>query len=187
MVQQYPPNPVQRLVDTRIPDINVERVNNPVLQKVLQLPEFGWHNCTPQMAGVKLRDSFEHIPMPHLVEQVGHAKRWIKEKITTYVDGALIYFLRHAKFIIDCLRIIQYAVRLVATLNYIISLINMEIARAQAWANECIALVGFAKRELTPAHLRTEAERVLAAKLDQAAANISQQITENAANVACFI
>lgn len=184
---QFPPNPIKRLVDTRIPDINVADVLNPTLLRMPQIPGFGWGaNCTPQMAAVKLRESFAHIPAPHLVQNIAHAKRWIKEKITTYVDGALIYFMRHVKFAIDVLKIIQYAVRIVATLNYVISLLNKELALAAAWASECTALVAFAKSELTTGALATESERILAQTLDTATAAISKQVAENSAHLACF-
>jgi hypothetical protein len=187
MPVQYPHNPVQRLLDTKIPNINVADLHNPVLAKVLQIPEFGWRNCTPQMAGVKLRESFAHIPAPTLVQNVGHAKRWIHEKITTYIDGELIVYLRKPKYILDCIRVIQYAARIVATLRWLEALLAKEVALSNAWAAECHAIVDFAKATVTPAGLRNQAEQVLLPELDVAKAAITQQIGENSANIACLI
>ncbi|HEX8184724.1 MAG TPA: hypothetical protein VF747_08225 [Blastocatellia bacterium] len=188
MVQIYPDNPVQRLVNTKIPSADVADLHNPILQRVLQLPEFGsGSGCTPQMAGVKLREAFAHIPAPHLAQDVAHAKRWIKEKITAYIDGELIVFLRKPKYVVDVIRIIQYAARLIATLNYIRSLLIKEVELANAWALECDALVSFAAATISPAGLRNQAEQVLIGELDVAAQAIGQQAEENSAHVACLI
>src|ERR1041384_65418 len=184
---QYPQNPVQRLLDVQIPDINVAQLHNPVLAKILQLPEFGFQGCTPQMAGVKLGESFAHIPAPHLVQDVAHAKRWIREKLTADIDGELIVFLRKPKYILEVIRIIQYATRLIATLRFIEALLKKEVALANAWGSECKALVSFAKATVTPAGLRTEAERIVIERLDVAHAAIDQQISENGSNIACLI
>jgi hypothetical protein len=187
MPTQFPKTPVQRLLDTQIPSLNVAQLHNPVLQKVLQIPEFGFQGCTPQMAGVKLRESFAHIPAPHLVQDVAHAKRWIREKITAYIDGELIVFLRKPKYVLDVIKVIQYAARIIATLRFIEALLNKEVALANAWAAECNALVDFAKATVTPAALRTESENILLGRLDVARAAIDQQIGENGRALACLI
>jgi hypothetical protein len=187
MPKQYPPHPVQRLLDTQIPSLNVADINNPVLQKMLQLPEFGYHNCTPQMAGVKLRESFAHIPAPHLAQNVAHAKRWIREKITAYIDGELIVFLRKPKYILDVIKVIQYAARLVATLRFIEAILAKEVALANAWASECREIVDFAKATVSPAGLRNQAEQILVGRLDVAKGAITQQIGENIQALQCSI
>lgn len=186
MPTQFPLAPVKRLVDTHIPNINVADINNPVVQRLLNIPRFGF-NCTPQMAAIKLRSSFAHVPAPHLIQDVAHAKSWITEHLITYIDGQLPDSLRKPKFIIDHKRQIQYAARIVATARLLIAMLSEEIQLANAWANECNALVAFAKAELTPGNLRTEAEQLLANQLDVAAAAISQQIAENTQNLKCLL
>jgi hypothetical protein len=174
------------MVDTHIPNINVADATNPVVQHLLNVPRFGF-NCTPQMAAIKLRSSFAHVPAPHLIQDVAHAKSWITEQLITYIDGQLPDWLRKPKFIYDHKRQIQYAARIVATARLLIAMLNQEVALANAWANECSALVGFAKTELTTGNLRTEAESLLANQLDVAQAAINQQIEENTQNLKCLL
>jgi len=183
----YKNNPVQRLVDTVIPRGGVANLTNPVLRRLSQIPEFGNSQCTPQMAGIKLRESFNSIPAPHLIEQVAHAKRWIKEHLISYIDGYLPTILRKVKYAHDVIKIIQYAARIVATLRFLESLLAQEVALANAWARECDLLVNFALQNLSPAGLRSQAEAETKEVLERARQDIAQQIEENLQHLECLI
>lgn len=187
MPKLFPTVPTKRLVDTILPHADVADIRNPVLRRLAQIPEFGNGTCTPQMAGVKLRESFASVPAPHLVEQIAHAKRWIREKITGYVDGELIVYLRKPKYIMDVIKVIQYAQRTVATLRFLESLLQQEVAMANAWAREANHLVNFTRENLPAEGLRTAAEKELLDTLDVAAGAIEQQIAENGQALTCLI
>src|SRR5580693_6890610 len=60
-VQIYPQNPTARFVDSVVPQGSVAAMANPVVQKLIQLAQLPFSGCTPQNAGIKLRESFAHI------------------------------------------------------------------------------------------------------------------------------
>jgi hypothetical protein len=183
----YPNNPVQRLMDTIVPRTLEEKITNPVLNKLPQIAEFGWANCTPQHRNWKVRETFGDIGAAQLVEQIGHAKRFIKEHIVAYIDGYLPTFIRRVKYALDVVKIIRYAVRIVATLNFLESVIRREIALANQWAAENIAHINYALSQVTPAGLRTAAEEAKVLVLERAKQSIQQQINENPQMTACLI
>ena len=186
-VQIFRGNPTQRLMDTVIPRASLASVTNPVLQKLPQVIEFGWANCTPQYRNWKMRESFGDVGTAQLVEHIGHAKRFIKEHIQAYIDGKLPTVIRKAKYAADVIKAIRYCVRIVATLNHLEQIILQEIALAIQHANENLAHIEYALNQVTPAGLRTAAEEQLVATLTRAKQDIEQQITENGMMPACLI
>lgn len=186
-VKIFPDSPVQRLVDTVIPRASIASVTNPILQKLPQIAEFGWANCTPQHRNLKLRETFASVGNAQLVEHIGHAKRFIKEHIQAYIDGKLPTIIRKLKYAADVLKIVRYIVRIVATLTYLENLIRREIALANQWANENILLIEYAINQITPPGLRTAAEAKLVETLMRAKQDIQRQINENNQMPACLI
>jgi hypothetical protein len=186
-VSIFPESSVRRFVDTVIPRASLATISNPVLQKLPQIVGFGWANCTPQHRNHKLRESFAGVGNAHLVEHIGHAKRFVEEHVKTYIDGKLPHAIRKLKYALDVLKIIRDMERIVATLHYIETLIRREIALALAWARENLLMINFALNQITPAGLRTAAERELAVMLQRAQTDIQRQIAENAQMVACLI
>lgn len=187
MTTIYPTDPVRRLLDTVIPRTSAAVMNNPVLQALPQLAEFGWRGCTPQHRNLKMRQSFGHIGNMQLLEHIAHAKRFIKEHVQAYIDGKLPTLIRKFKYAANVLKMLRYIIRLVATLNYLQQLVAHEIALANAWANENLLHIDYALNQITPAGLRTAAETELVATLNRAKQKIVQQINENNATVACLI
>jgi hypothetical protein len=188
MSEIYPQNPVQRFIDTVVPKADIADLSNPILRKLTQLPGFGWHSqCTPQMAGVKLRESFGHISAPTLVQHVANAKRQADQAIIELVDGELPVWLRKPKYIYDVAKMIQLMEQIVATLNFLISVLRQEVALANAWANEGLLFVNYIQQSISPPALRVQAETELLAVLGVATSAITQQINENNASLACLI
>jgi hypothetical protein len=187
MVQIYPTAPVRRLLDTVIPRTSSAVMNNPFLNALRQIPEFGWNGCTPQHKNLKMRQSFGHIGNVQLLEQIAHAKRFIKEHIQAYIDGFLPTFIRKIKYALDKLKLIRYIIRLVATINHLQQLISQEIALANQWATENLLHIDYALSQITPAGLRTTAEEELVGTLNRAKDKISQQIAENTSTLTCLI
>lgn len=186
-VRLFPEIPSQRLVDTLLPDINIAKITNPVLQVLPQLPEMGWQQCAPQHRNLKLRQAFGGCENTVLLEHVAHAKRFIQEHIKAYVDGFLPTILRKIKYAIDKVKIIKYFFRLLATLSYLENLIRQEIAMALNWANANIAMLNYLATQITPEGLATEAEKTLKTTRERAQTDIAQQITENGQMLACLV
>lgn len=180
-------NPVRRLQNNIVPDLSGAQITNPIVRRLMQIPGFGNGTCTPQMAGIKLRESFASIPAPTMIQNIAHAKRWVHEHIITYVDGFLPTIIRKFKYLADLKKLIQLVARIVATLRFLQALVQREVALANAWARECVALIDFAERTLTPAGLQTEAESEMVTIFNRAKASINQQVSENNENVACLI
>ncbi|MBI3654080.1 MAG: hypothetical protein HY231_23870 [Acidobacteria bacterium] len=187
MTKLYDAEPVQRLVDVVLPRTSAAVMNNPVLQALRQLDEFGWKGCTPQHRNLKMRQSFSHLSNAALVEHIAHAKRFIMEHVRAYIDGFLPTILRKIKYAIDKVKIIRYIIRLVATLNYLSQLIAHEIALANQWARENLLNLEYAINQVSPAHLRTAAERELVSTLNRAKSKIEQQIVENTQMLTCLV
>jgi hypothetical protein len=138
------------------------------------------------MAGVKLRESFAHIPAPHLIQDVAHAKSWCVEHVISYIDGEEIVFIRHLKYAVDVIRMLQLFAQMVSTLEFVLALLQKEVSLANAYANEGLLLVAFGRQSLSPAGLRTAAEQAVDSVLSFAANSISQQISETTQAVACL-
>ncbi|MEW6209821.1 MAG: hypothetical protein AB1631_15765 [Acidobacteriota bacterium] len=187
MAKIFPQAPIQRLVNTHIPDGLNGNITNPLVSRLHQIPGFGNEQCTPQMAGIKLRESFASVPAPALIEHCAHAKRWVKEHITSYIDGKLPTIIRKFKYAADIIKIIRYIARVVATLNFLVSLLRKELALALAWAQEMDAFIEFAESNLTPAGLRTQAEQETAAGLARARQSIARKVQESTQSLACLI
>jgi hypothetical protein len=187
MSEIYPANPVIRLLDTVVPKANVADQTNPVVAKLAQLPGFGWHTCTPQHAGQKLRSSLSHISVPTLVQHVANAKRQADQALIELIDGELPVWLRAPKYVYDVERMIQLMEQIVATFNFLAAILKQEIALANAFCAEGIAFANYIKSTLAPDSLRIQAERELSTAMDVAVTSINQQINENNASIACLI
>src|SRR5689334_16864400 len=101
MSKTFPPDPVHRLQNTIVPDALTSGISNPLVRRLSQIPGFGNETCTPQAAAIKLRESFDSIPAPALIEHCAHAKRWVREHITAYIDGKLPTAIRKFKYAAD--------------------------------------------------------------------------------------
>lgn len=187
MPKQFPIPAKQRLQDTRIPSIDVSDPLHPALQKVPQIPGFGYANCTPQDMGRKLQQSMDGVNKHSLMQNVAHAKRWVREKVTAYVDGYLPTWLRRPKYVADVARLIQYFRGAVATARFLESLRAQEIAGANHYIDEANAMITLAESTLTPEGQMTAAERELATVLRQAKTDLGKQGAENQSELRCYL
>jgi hypothetical protein len=186
-LQLFPEVPTQRLMDTLLPDLNVAKITNPVLEVLPQLPGMGWASCAPQHRNLKLRQAFGGAENTVLLEHIAHAKRFIQEHIKAYVDGFLPTILRKIKYAIDKVKIVKYFFQLLATLSYLENLIRQEIAMALNWANRNIAVLNYLATQITPGALATAAEQTLRTTRERVQADIAQQITENGQMLSCLV
>lgn len=186
-VKIFPQTAKQRLQDVQIPLADVERVLNQHLPQLPQVPEFGWGGCRPTDAGRRLKSALDGQHKFNLLQNIAHAKRRIVENVRQYIDGELIVWIRKFKYALNVIKVLQYIQRLVATANFYRSLIRQEIEVANHYCREGIALIEFAESNLTPANLRTQAERELADVWTQIKADCNLQINENNASKECLI
>lgn len=183
----YYPDQIRRLMDVVLPEGIISEHRNPVLDKLRQLPEFGWHNCTPQDLGQALMESFDAVNSFSLLEHAANAKRWIEEHIKAYILSKLPWIIRKIKIPIDVIKIIQFTARIVATVKFLISLIQKAIALANKFIDEGLALIAFAKTSLGPSGLRTQAEKQFDLILDRAVEDLNKQLGFNGQTTQCLI
>lgn len=187
MPKQYPVPARIRLQLIEKPLIDVAVAANKVLEKLPQVPELGWKSCIPRDAGRRLKEHLNGIQKYAILEHIAHAKRRIEENIIQYIDGELPVWLRAPKYAYNALKKIQYALRIVATAFFLKSLLEEEVALANHYCEEGIALIEFAEATLTPAGLRTQAEQELAIVWIKARADLQSQIAQNGDSLSCLI
>lgn len=187
MPKMYPVPSVRRLQIPPIPRLDVTEAGNKVLAGLPQVPELGWHNCTPKDAGRRLKEHLDGIKKYELLEHIAHAKRRIEENIRQYIDGKLNDWVRPWKYAYNAIQKIKYALRLVATALFLKSLLEQEVALANHYCSEGIAIINFAQANLTPEPLRTQAEREMARVWEKQLADLTSQIAQNNASLECLI
>lgn len=184
----YKQPPVHRLVDHKVPSINISNSLNPTLPFLRQLPELGWHNpCTPTRAGRKLNEFVDGQGKFNLLQDAAHLKRWVIEHVKTYIEGKLPVWIRAPKFALDVIKLIRYIQRIVATVLFYKSILNKETELANHYIGESIALIDFAESTLSPPSLRTEAEREVLLIWNQARQELGRQVNENNQARSCVI
>lgn len=178
---------VRRLMDVIRPDKILGQHRNPVLDKIPQIATWGWGGCTPQHKGIALRESLAHINAPDLLQHAAQAKRWIQEKIIAYVDGKLPYWLRAPKYILDVIKVIQHAAQVVATVKFLISIIEKEIALADSFIDLGEALLNYAINTRPSGELETLADREVKQVFGRIMQDIQQQRGMNSSTLTCLI
>ncbi len=178
---------VRRLMDNILPSNILAQHRNPVLNKLPQFIDFGWNNCTPQSAGMALRNSLADVNPHELLEHAAQAKRWVVETTTIYIDGQLPDMVRPAKFVKDLAEVIQFIAQVVATVNFLITIIEEAVALANNYIDQGERLVQFAKATLSLGELKTQADRELDHILDRALEDLALQRQMNGQSLQCLI
>ncbi|HEY6329485.1 MAG TPA: hypothetical protein VI756_09105 [Blastocatellia bacterium] len=183
----FPTSPVRRLGDLGLPSgVNIDCINR-LFIPLPQIPGFGWAGCTPRHSGRKLQEAVNGQTKWDLMQEIAHVKRWVIEHVTSYIDGELPWLPRQAKYALDAIRILIYIEQVVATANFLLSLIAQEYAFAARNIAEANALLAYGQALLTPQGLQTAAERELAAVWAQAAKDLARQASQNAGDRACLL
>ncbi|MGH9821735.1 MAG: hypothetical protein ACREDR_00530 [Blastocatellia bacterium] len=179
---------VTRFMDAVFPSSIIAQHTNPILSKLPQFVEFGSGNgCTPQHFGMALRNSLADTNAPDLLEHAAHAKKWLDDALIQYIDGELPVWLRAPKFAVDAVKALQWAARVIATVKFLIQLLQQEIEEANHFINRSMALVQFAQSTISPEGLRTAAERDLVTIFAQAVTDLQQQQQQNQQTLQCLI
>ncbi len=172
--------PMHRLVDNPIPNLSIADSKMPRLPRPIQNPEMGWNSqCTPTRAGRKINEYIDGQFKFNLLQNIAHAKRWIKEKIRGYIDGFLPTWLRKIKYKIDAVKLGIYIRRLVATYNFWRSVVNKEVDLANNHIGQCKAIINYGKQTLSPSGLRAEFENEIAEIWNNALSDLDKQTEEN--------
>jgi hypothetical protein len=183
----FPASPVRRLGDLGLPSgVNIDCLNRSFIP-LPQIPGFGWAGCTPRHSGRKLQEAINGQTKWDLMQQIAHVKRWVIEHVTSYIDGELPYWPRAAKYAMDVIKVLVYIEQVVATANFLLSLIAQEYAFMARNIAEANALISYTQALLTPANLQTAAERELASVLASALNDLAKQASQNAADRACLL
>jgi hypothetical protein len=186
-VQIYPQNPTARFIDSVVPQGSVAPMANPIVQKLIQLAQLPFSGCTPQNAGIKLRESFAHINPNSLLQHIAQAERWVIEHVISYISGEMPVWLRAPAWAIKALLIIQYALQLVANLLYLASILAHEVALMDAFIGESLLFASHIASTITSGGLRTRWETDLVQTIATAQAAANQAANEKHANQACLI
>ncbi|HEY6332760.1 MAG TPA: hypothetical protein VI756_25780 [Blastocatellia bacterium] len=178
---------VQRFMDSAFSPAFLAINTNPILARLPQFIGFGsGAGCTPQHAGEALRDSLRHINSYDLLEHAAQARKWIDEHTIVYVQGKLPYWLRAPLFVIDLIKLLIWVAQLIATVMFLINLIRQEIEEAMFMINQANALVNFVLQSLSPAGLRTAAEKDIAILSQQAIRDLAAQAGMHGQTLACL-